>query len=143
MTQVDFYILNDTRQSALPVFTCRLTEKAYRQGHQVYIHAGSDRQLRQLDDLLWTFRDGSFLPHRIHAAGTDSGGEEPILLGHAIEPEGPGDVLLNLSGEVPAFFSRFNRVAELVGGDDSQIAAARDRYRFYKDRGYSLNTHNL
>ncbi|MGD2138601.1 MAG: DNA polymerase III subunit chi [Gammaproteobacteria bacterium] len=143
MTQVDFYILNDTRQSALPVFTCRLTEKAYRQGHQVYIHTDSDRQLRQLDDLLWTFRDGSFLPHRIHAAGADSDGEEPILLGHALAPEGPGDVLLNLAGEVPVFFSRFNRVAELVGGDDSQIAAARGRYRFYKDRGYNLNTHNL
>jgi len=143
MTQVDFYILNDAQPAALPVFTCRLTEKAYRQGHQVYIHTASDRQLRQLDDLLWTFRDGSFLPHRIHAAGVDSDGEQPILLGHALEPEGPGDVLLNLAGEVPAFFSRFNRVAELVGGDDSQIAAARDRYRFYKDRGYSLNTHNL
>ncbi|HYQ73400.1 MAG TPA: DNA polymerase III subunit chi [Gammaproteobacteria bacterium] len=143
MTQVDFYLLNDSQPAALPMFTCRLTEKAYRQGHQVYIQTASDRQLRQLDDLLWTFRDGSFLPHRIHTHGADIAGEQPILLGHAVEPEGPGDVLLNLAEEVPVFFSRFSRVAELVGGEDGQIAAARDRYRYYKDRGYTLNTHNL
>jgi DNA polymerase-3 subunit chi len=143
MTQVDFYILNDNQPGALPLFTCRLTEKAYRQGHQVYIHADSDGQLRHLDELLWTFRDGSFLPHRIHEPGADIGGDQPILLGRAVEPDVPGDVLLNLAEEVPVFFSRFNRVAELVGGDDSQIAAARNRYRFYKDRGYTLNTHNL
>jgi DNA polymerase-3 subunit chi len=141
MTQVDFYILSDAQPGALPLFTCRLTEKAYRQGHQVYIHTDSGQQLRHLDDLLWTYRDGSFLPHAVQEAGCSSA--QPILLGHAVEPEGPGDVLLNLAGEVPAFFSRFNRVAELVGGDDSQVAAARSRYRFYKDRGYELNTHNL
>lgn len=143
MTHVDFYILNDSQSAALPLFTCRLAEKAYRQGHQVYIQTDSDHQLRQLDELLWTFRDGSFLPHGVHATGDDLAGGQPILLGRTIEPEGPGDVLLNLAGDVPAFFSRFNRVAELVGGSDSQIAAARNRYRFYKDRGYSLNTHNL
>ena len=141
MTQIDFYILNDTQPGALPLFTCRLAEKAYRQGHQVYIHTDSERQLTQLDELLWTFRAGSFLPHAVNAG--DSPGEQPILLGRDREPEGPGDVLLNLAAGVPGFFSSFNRVAELVGGDDEQLAAARERYRFYKERGYHLNTHNL
>jgi len=141
MTQVDFYILNDSQPDALSLFTCRLAEKAYRQGHQVYIHLESARQVSQLDDLLWTYRDGSFLPHGIHAS--DSPGEQPVLLGHTDAPEGPGDVLLNLAAEVPGFFSRYNRVAELVGGEDNRLAAARRRYRFYKERGYTLNTHNL
>lgn len=143
MTQVDFYILKDSQPAAQALLTCRLSEKAFKQGHQVFINTASAQQLKQLDDMLWTFRDGSFLPHRIHEPGSDSAGEQPILLGRAVEPEGPGDVLLNLAEEVPAFFSSFNRVAELVGGDDSQIAAARNRYRFYKDRGYTLHTHNL
>jgi DNA polymerase-3 subunit chi len=118
-----------------------LSEKAYKQGHQVFINAESGQQLKQLDDLMWTFRDGSFLPHGLYAENADS--THPVLLGHAVEPEGPNDVLVNLSNDVPAFFSRFNRVAELVGGDEAQRAAARERYLFYKDRGYSLNTHKL
>ena len=141
MTQVDFYILQNERPGARPLFTCRLTEKAYKQGHRVYINTASGQQLQQLDELLWTFRDGSFLPHAVYDA--DASETPPILLGHAVEPEGPTDVLVNLSTELPTFFSRFSRVAELVGGATDQLDAARERYRFYKDRGYTLNTHNL
>ena len=141
MTQVDFYILKDSQPAAQALLTCRLSEKAFKQGHQVFINTASGQQLKQLDDMLWTFRDGSFLPHGVYEEDTDS--THPVLLGHDVEPDGPSDVLVNLSNEVPAFFSRFNRVAELVGGDETQRAAARQRYRFYKDRGYTLNTHNL
>lgn len=141
MTQVDFYILQDTRPAAQTLLTCRLTEKAFKQGHQVYINTASGQQLKQLDDLLWTFRDGSFLPHGVYEAAAAT--PHPVLLGHAIEPEGPSDVLVNLSNEVPPFFGRFNRVAELVGGNEEQRQSARERYRFYKDRGYNLDTHKL
>jgi len=141
MTQVDFYILKESAPEARPQFICRLTEKAYKQGHQVYINTESAPQLRLLDDLLWTFRAGSFLPHAVYAGAPDA--EQPILLGHALEPDGPVDVLVNLDREVPAWFSRFNRVAELVGADEDSRAAARERYRFYQDRGYTLNTHKL
>ncbi len=140
MTRVDFYILEDTGLDAQQQFTCRLTEKAYKQGHQVYINAGSAAELQQLDDLLWTFRDGSFLPHDRYSAGARG---EPVMLGCDIEPDGPEDVLVNLASEIPMFFSRFKRVVEPVGGDETRRAAARERYRFYKDRGYTLNTHKL
>ena len=141
MTQVDFYILQDSQPNAQALLTCRLTEKAFKQGHQVYINTESRQQLKKLDDMLWTFRDGSFLPHGLYKA--NAGSDHPVLLGHAVEPDGPSDVLVNLSNDVPSFFSRFNRVAELVGGDEAQREAARERYRFYKDRGYTLNTHKL
>jgi len=106
----------------------------------VFIHAGSGAQLKQLDDLLWTFRSGSFLPHAVYR---ESGSREPVLLGEGIDPADEHDVLVNLSDAVPSFFSRFDRVAELVGGDEAARAAARERYRFYQDRGYSLETHKL
>ena len=141
MTQVDFYILKDNSPQAQNLLTCRLSEKAYKQGHQVFINTNTSEQLKQLDDMLWTFSANSFLPHGCYEKHADS--THPVLLGHAIEPEGPSDVLVNLCSDVPAFFSRFNRVAELVGGDESQRQAARERFRFYKDRGYTLNTHKL
>jgi len=141
MTQVDFYILKDNSERAQNLLTCRLSEKAYKQGRQVFINTDTSEQLKQLDDMLWTFTTNSFLPHGRYEEDSDS--THPVLLGHAVEPEGPSDVLVNLSSDVPVFFSRFNRVAELVGGDEAQRQAARERYRFYQDRGYTLNTHNL
>ena len=73
----------------------------------------------------------------------ESSSPEPVLLGEGIDPADEHDVLVNLSDGVPPFFSRFDRVAELVGGDETARAAARARYRFYQDRGYSLETHKL
>jgi len=141
MTEVDFYVLKDKAPLAGMQFTCRLTEKIFKDGHQVYINTASEQQLRQLDDLLWSFRQGSFLPHAVYKRNDPE--TTPILLGHATEPDGPSDVLVNLAVDIPAFFSRFSRVTELVSGDDAQRAAARTHFRFYKDRGYTVRSHQL
>ncbi len=141
MTEVDFYILKDKAPQAGMQFACRLAEKIFKDGHQVYINTTSGQQLKQLDDLLWTFREGSFLPHAVCTSNEPEA--TPILLGHAIEPEGPSDVLVNLAEDIPAFFSRFSRVTELVSGDDTQREMARTRYKFYKDRGYTVRSHQL
>ena len=140
MTQVDFYILEDAAPAARHLLTCRLTEKAWKQGHRIYINAESPQQLDELDDLLWTFRAGSFIPHAVY---TDNGEQQPVALGHDTEPSGLDDVLVNLCSAVPGYFSRFDRVAELVGADEQQRTAARERYRYYQDRGYTLNTHKI
>lgn len=141
MTEVDFYILKDEAPQAGMQFACRLAEKIFKDGHQVYINTTSGQQLKQLDDLLWTFRQGSFLPHAVCTSNEPEAA--PILLGHAIEPDGPSDVLVNLAEDIPAFFSRFSRVTELVSGDDTQREMARTHYKFYKDRGYTVRSHQL
>lgn len=141
MTQVDFYILPEAQGEGRELFACRLAEKAYHLGHFLYIHAGDQEQARRVDELLWTFKPGSFIPHGL--ASGDNGGEERIIIGHAGEPPLETDVLINLSPSVPMFFSRFLRVAEIIAGDEEQKRLGRERFRFYRDRGYPMNTHNL
>ncbi len=141
MTRIDFYILPDQDPAQRSVLACRLAEKAYTQGLATYIHTASDRECRVLDDLLWTFREGSFLPHCVHA---DAEGEPPpILVGHDVEPETHTDLLINLAQAVPLFFGRFQRVAEIVDRQDELLEQARQRYLFYKERGYELHSHHL
>lgn len=142
MTQVDFYILADRARDDRFGLACRLAEKAWRQGHRVLVHAGSNDEARHLDRLLWTYRDGSFVPH-----GT-LGQADPALNPVLICPPGqdPGeehDVLINLATEIPTFFSRFDRVAECVDHDEAARKACRQRYRYYQEHGYPLNTHNI
>jgi DNA polymerase-3 subunit chi len=141
MTHIDFFILDTPQGNAASLFACKLTEKAFRQGHQVFINTASGTQLQQLDDMLWTFRAGSFVPHVIYGEG--SAGRPPVMLGHATEPADCHDVLVNMAADVPPWFSRFDRVAELVSGDAAQRAAARQRYRFYQDRGYTMKSHHI
>ncbi|WP_455199493.1 DNA polymerase III subunit chi [Kaarinaea lacus] len=138
MTKVDFYIL----KSGSPEHTaCKLAEKAFLLGHRIYLHTESDSQARQLDEMLWTFRAGSFIPHQRYEQADEKA--SPVLVGNHESPEIDCDVLINLANDVPLFFSRFDRVAEVIGGDDAAKASGRERFRFYRDRGYSLNTHEL
>lgn len=139
MTQVDFYIVpGDSPEDRLR-FACRLTDKAYRLGNRVFIHTESAEQTRLLDDLLWTFQQNSFVPHGLYQDAADT----PVLLGHDAEPDASSQVLINLAAEVPLFFSRFERVAELVNEDAGTRRAGRSRYGFYKERGYPLRTHEI
>ena len=141
MTRVDFYVLNSTDPKARAVTACRLAEKAYGQGLKVYVHTESEGDSLLLDELMWTFRPGSFLPHAIHTAV--QGEAPPVLIGHDHEPTSHTDVLINLGAEIPLFFGRFQRVAELVDQRAELLAQSRERFRFYRERGYELNSHQL
>lgn len=141
MTEVDFYILSDDDAQQRIHFACRLTDKAYRLGHHVYLHTESAQQTRELDELLWTFQQNSFIPHAVYQPGSDD--QAPVHLGHDCEPDAGHAVLINLADEVPLFFSRFERVAELVNSDDTIRRQGRHRYSFYKERGYVLRTHEI
>ena len=139
MTQVDFYVLPDATPRGRAVFTCRLAEKAFGLGHRVFVHTRSEGEARELDELMWTFRDRSFLPHCL--AGTDE--SAAVHIGTGDGPAGDFHLLINLAAEVPAYFSRFERVAEVVNADATLRNQGRERFRFYKDRGYPLETHKL
>jgi DNA polymerase-3 subunit chi len=141
MTRIDFYLLSGHSPGAQEKFACKLAEKAYKLGNRLYIHTESEAQTRHLDELLWTFRAGSFVPHERYSQGTPA--TAPILLGHDQEPDNSIDVLVNMSHEIPAFFSRFERVAEIVPDQETSRQAGRDHYRFYRDRGYALDTHKI
>jgi DNA polymerase-3 subunit chi len=141
MTRVDFYVLAASSRGDRYTLACRLAEKAWQQGHRVYLHTASEAESKHLDRLLWTFRDGSFLPHALLQEADTA--LNPILIGNDATAGTEHDVLVNLSPEVPDFFSRFERVVEPLDNSAGIRAAGRDRYRFYRDRGYPLNNHEI
>ena len=141
MTKVDFYLLG-TDSDNREMFACRLTEKAWRLGHRVYLLAPDQSSANQLDELLWTFSQGSFVPHAVCRQEADVD-LHSVLIGHTEPPARLSDVLISLAAEVPAWFSRFTRVAEMVGASEDDKTHARERFRFYRERGYPLETHNL
>jgi len=141
MTRVDFYLLG-TSHDRREVFACRLAEKAYRLGHRVYLLAADAGAANELDDLLWTFSQGSFIPHARLDPAVDVD-DVPVLVGHTEPPEAFHDVLVSLAAEAPPWFHRFARVAELVGADEPEKARARDRFRYYREHGATPETQPL
>lgn len=141
MTRIGFYVLADAAPDAALRFACRLIEKAHAEGHRVYWRLPDEAACRAADELLWTFRQGSFVPHAMTPALAGDEDPTPVVLGTDDPPPGFDDVLVNLHPEVPDFFSRFERAAEIVTPDTRD--AGRRRYRFYQERGYPLETHKI
>lgn len=138
MTRVDFYILPEDNSISLLLYAARLVEKAFRRGHQIYVHTLDDSQTQQLSQQLWQ-RPESILGH----GSGQSSQHQPIHVSHLGDSGEHGDVMVNLAGTIPTFFSRFQRVAEIVPGKPESRSQSRDNFRYYKERGYALKTHNI
>ncbi|MFO1412455.1 MAG: DNA polymerase III subunit chi [Burkholderiales bacterium] len=135
MTTIDFY----TRVPDRLKVAARLVVKAVAAHGSVRVLTPDPETTAALDLLLWTTPPTGFVPH----CRMDSplAADTPAWIDHRLEHRGPAAVLVNLHPEPPPFFSRFERLAEIVGEADT--AAARERYRFYRERGYELRTHDL
>ncbi len=143
MTRVDFYILPASAPHERRVLACKLTEKAWRQGMNVYIHTDSETESGILDKLLWTFRQGSFIPHERATAPPVEREDMAVLVGHGKPPDGFRDLVINLSHEPPPLFAEFQRVAEIVDQDETVKLEGRRRYTAYRQHGFELETHKL
>jgi DNA polymerase-3 subunit chi len=138
---VDFYVLDEVSTRARLRTACRVVEKAYLAGHTVLVWHTEADELKEFDELLWTFGDGSFVPHEPLA--TNGFEAAPVLLSMGTPPSAPFDVLVNLASDVPACVDSAQRVAEFIDGDPARRQAGRARFRIYKDRGVQPNTHTL
>ncbi len=139
MTRVTFYLLTSRDERARQHFACRLARKAHALGQRVHIRTTDPETTATMDRLLWTFDDTAFLPH-----GTDvEDPESPITLHDTASPRDHCNVLINLAADVPEYFGRFERIADLVDGSEVSRNLGRERYRFFKDRGYPLEHHEI
>ncbi len=137
MTEVLFYThVQDKLQTA-----CALTTKALARKMRVMLFTADAPATERLGKLLWTVPATGFLPH---CRGGDAlAAVTPVIVDHLAERLVHDQVLINLRDDPPPFFSRFQRLVEIVGLDDPDRQAARERYRFYRDRGYEIRTHQL
>jgi DNA polymerase-3 subunit chi len=142
MARIDFYVLSQSGEQARQLFACRLAEKAYKLEHTVHIHTGDEAAAGRIDELLWTFRDGSFVPHDLVRRGADAP-RAPVTVGCDPGYAGQRDLLINLDDVVPACAGAFPRIAELVTSDEDSKQKSRRRFVAYRDEGHELETHNV
>ncbi len=133
MTRVDFH-------SKVPdklAYACRLVRKARAGNMQVVVYLQDAAQLQAFDDALWSFSAQDFLPH---VRATDAlAAQTPVILTDDAEQALPHhQILINLSADTPPHFARFERLFEIVANEESDLAAGRERYRLYQQRGYPL-----
>lgn len=141
MTRIDFYILPDADETRRQIFLCRLIDKAWRLGNRIRIHAPEAGHRARLDELLWTFDPGSFLPHE-RDDGNDHDADCPIVIGDATNTDNR-ELLVNEGPDVPASFATYPRIAEVVNQEATVRSAGRSRYAYYREQGCDLHHHTM
>jgi DNA polymerase-3 subunit chi len=144
--QVDFYVLAGSDPGQRLRFACRLAEKAWLKRHRVRVQFDAGGELEAFDQLLWTFSDRSFVPHR--RTGTPDAAPPParphvVIADGAEADSADGDVLINLASAAPADIGAWSRIAEVVDADSGRRSLGRERYRFYRERGLEPATHEM
>lgn len=139
MTQVDFYLLPGTsQQHDGDLFACKLADKAFRAGTSVLLCAGSRQHASALDALLWQQPISGFIPHT-----ADQELHEKVKIDYNRDAGAHDDCLINLADEVPEYNARFRRICEIVVYSDESRALGRQRFKYYKDRGFPIRTHEI
>lgn len=142
MPRVDFYVTGDSGPDARSRLACRIVEKAYLAEQRVLVRCASSEALARLDELLWTFGDGSFVPHD-SLDGANDATETPVALTTRSDAAVDRQMLVNLTAELPPDWQRFERIAEVLDGAEGTRAAGRARFRAYRDAGAAPETHTL
>ena len=146
MPRVDFYILPEAGREARSVerFACRVTARAWTAGNRVHLHTASEHMTEVMDDLLWTFRDISFIPHERYAGDPPDNPETPVTIGRARQPPPGVDLIINLDHAIPDFAPKAKRIIEIAGGAADHRQQARQRYRQYRAGDeYELHDHRI
>jgi DNA polymerase III subunit chi len=148
--RVDFYVLEEPSSSGRLKVACKLAEKAYLSAQTVLVWHTDPAELRAFDEMLWTFNDGSFVPHEVLLPTGDSlagrsvaASDCPVLLSLGVAPSANVDIVINLSPELPTCLSQTRRVAEIIDGDDTRRRAGRARFKAYRELGVQPASHNI
>jgi DNA polymerase-3 subunit chi len=142
MAEVSFYILPSESTQERYMFACKLIEKAYRSGHFCYVLTDNAEQSQKIDDLLWTFRAGSFIPHQIYTGELPSI-EKVILIGSLNPPENWQKAVFNVSAHCPEEFDKIERILEILDNSEATKEHGRNRYRQYQQSNVNIKTHKI
>ncbi len=137
MTHVNFHEVKGPRWE---IALCRLVERAYDRGQRVYVWASSEADARRLDDLLWTFREDSFVPHELWQG--EQSLEDPVAVGWMAGNPNDASCLALARDATPSEIEGFALVLDLAPVDVPPLRTlARQRFRAFREAGLQVAFH--
>ena len=138
-----FYILES--DDDINYCTCKIIKKFYEEGKKILVSSKNSILIDDLNKLLWTFEQLSFIPH---STSKDYDSFTPVLLtetGYKNDSIIKKDynIFINLDDEVKTDYYNYEIVIELVSGNEHQKNLAREKYLYYKKNRLNVKHENL
>lgn len=141
--QVDFYVLHTDSLAARGEFVARLLHKLQKLGVRALVAVESPAEAQQLSEMLWSSPPESFLPHAVEPDDGQTGDEDFLISSRSPLTSIDREVLINLRRQPPACHAKLSRLAEVVVQNEAILAATRQNFRFYRDQGYTIESHDI
>jgi DNA polymerase III subunit chi len=141
--RVDFYVLKSAAAKQRWAFACRLTEKAYLLDLKIVIVNDTLADAQALDELLWTFNERSFIPHKVCLDERSVDPATPVHLTLETAAIPAADLLVNLALRLPAQLQNYTRIAEIIDADEERRRLGRERFKAYRDLKFTMETHQI
>jgi DNA polymerase III subunit chi len=141
--RVDFYVLKSAAAKQRRTFACRLIEKAYLRDLRIVIVNETLEEAKELDELLWTFNERSFIPHKICLDAQSIDPATPVCLVLESTATPAAELLVNLANGLPAQLPQYTRIAEIIDADDERRRCGRERFKAYRELKLTLETHQI
>ncbi len=130
--RVEFYVLSSANPADRLRAACQLAAKGWRHGLPVLVRCTDAAQRDELNELLWRFRGESFIPHSL----IDDDASAPVVLALDEAPATQQGLLINLASTISPHVEHFSRIIEIVNQEPDLLAACRENFRSYRQRGY-------
>ena len=129
MTYIDFYFNVENKFNKIH----EIIEREIVRKRKIFIHVDDLNGAKALSDFLYTASLPSFLPHSVGHYEEMT----PIHIdwNHKFVSD---DFMINLKSDILPAFSRYLRLIEIVSQNEEDKKTARDRLKFYRDRGYEI-----
>jgi len=137
--QIDFYVLKQPSAKA-SMAACDLALTMWERNQRVFVASKSEKACRQLDELMWQYPEGRFLPHAL--ADQADAGKAMVVIG-ALSALNTADVVINLCPEAIPQPERFSRILEIVPPADEERMTSRVKYRAYQELGLVPRTQEI
>jgi DNA polymerase-3 subunit chi len=143
MTDISFYVGKSSNMQARMLLACKLVEKARANNMLVHINLSSYPECERMDNLLWSYNDLSFIPHDILRQNTQRQAGIIVTIGDTSEPNDTRGLLINLTSEIPPYFNKFKKFAEIIDQEQDVLVNGRKRYAYYRKEGYNPDYYQL
>jgi DNA polymerase-3 subunit chi len=136
-TKIFFIVLSSAQKQKI---VCDIIEKCYLANKRVVVYTRDQEEAHTVDQLLWTWKQSSFLPH-LYSESLSTSHDEPIIITSQIEDCFDYNVLVLLDVVPKDTLNKFHTAIEFVEKYDiTRLTESRERYKMYKADKYNIQT---
>ena len=141
-TNVLFHHFESIERKDFLIYVCKLIEKGYKQNiNPIYIKTDTQKQAEELDKILWTFRQESYIPHTL--VDQDSNNTQPVQIGWIDNEIEDAEAIINLSDGMPDISNHLKKIHEIIENIDEKKEKARERWKKYKSIGFNIKAYKV